>query len=212
MTGRRSGFSGARRSEKRVTARSKPCQKRCTGLVLPQNQPANSWNVQSIQRSARQSARPPPSYEACSVSSPKGVVMGIPYGSAWIATWMPTRQATRRAVVEGRDREPVREPNDSAPPRLVRTMSRGRRSRRETSKSRRRSAADVSSALACRRRAGRSTSGSAAASRRAAPCRRPASRDEASISSPPTARAEAPAELDALKRRPCPDGRHERSS
>jgi len=56
---------------------------------LPQNQPANSWNVQSTQRSACQKRTTASrSYEAFSVSSAKDVVMGIPYGSALISTWM----------------------------------------------------------------------------------------------------------------------------
>ena len=40
MTGSAS-IAGPARPEKRVTARSRPCQKRCTGLVLPLNQPLN---------------------------------------------------------------------------------------------------------------------------------------------------------------------------
>ena len=37
------------RPENRVTARSNPCQKKCTGLVLPLNQPLNSSNTVSDQ-------------------------------------------------------------------------------------------------------------------------------------------------------------------
>ena len=43
----RAGISGARRPENRVSARSKLCQNRCTGLLLPLNQPLNVFNVSS---------------------------------------------------------------------------------------------------------------------------------------------------------------------
>ena len=46
-------IAGAGLPEKRVTARSKLCQKRWTGLVLPPNQPLNSSNTPSDQSRMR---------------------------------------------------------------------------------------------------------------------------------------------------------------
>jgi len=48
------GIGGARRPEKRVTARSKLPQKKCTGLHLPMKRPRNSFNTESAETSARQ--------------------------------------------------------------------------------------------------------------------------------------------------------------
>src|SRR5438132_14008072 len=81
---------GAGRPEKRVTARSKLCQKRWTGLVLPLNQPLNSSSTESDQSSTRPkrpiAAR---SHEACSTSSGNGVVIGTPNGCSLISTSTP---------------------------------------------------------------------------------------------------------------------------
>ena len=44
------GIGGARRPENRVSARSKECQKKCTGLVLHEARPANSSSTQAVQR------------------------------------------------------------------------------------------------------------------------------------------------------------------
>src|SRR5262245_51638444 len=48
------GWSGARRPEKRVTARSKPPQKKWTGLTLPRKLLRKSLNTRSAWTSARQ--------------------------------------------------------------------------------------------------------------------------------------------------------------
>src|ERR1700721_1704635 len=48
------GRSGARRPEKRVTARSKLPQKKCTGLALPMNPERNLWKTASTERRMRQ--------------------------------------------------------------------------------------------------------------------------------------------------------------
>ena len=47
------GIAGARCPLNRVTARSNECQNTCTGLVLPQYQPANSSNTHRVHDSAR---------------------------------------------------------------------------------------------------------------------------------------------------------------
>jgi len=49
-----SGIGGARRPEKRVTARSKLPQKKCTGLDLPKKRPRNSLKMASIEINACQ--------------------------------------------------------------------------------------------------------------------------------------------------------------
>ena len=65
------------RPEKRVTARSRPCQKRCTGLVLPLNQPLNSSKTVSVQSRMRpKRSIASRSHDACSTSSGNGVVIG----------------------------------------------------------------------------------------------------------------------------------------
>src|ERR687891_323481 len=131
------GIAGARVPLKRVTARSNPCQKRCTGLVLPQNQPANSCSVQSIQRSACQNrSTASRSYDACSVSLAKGVVTGIPNGSALVSTSIPrlASSAKKRSWKAATER-PSASGKESTSPRLVRTTSSWATKSKETSKS-----------------------------------------------------------------------------
>src|SRR5438132_9693978 len=73
---------GAGRPEKRVTARSKLCQKRWTRLVLPLNQPLNSSNTKSDQSKTRQNQKnTSQSQNACSISSQNSLVTGTPNGS-----------------------------------------------------------------------------------------------------------------------------------
>src|SRR5438094_2696248 len=69
VTGSAPGRSGARRPEKRVTARSKLPQKKCTGLHLPINSQRNVSNTGFITMRARQKAfADAGSYDRCFVS------------------------------------------------------------------------------------------------------------------------------------------------
>ena len=62
----------------------------CTGLCLPQNQPANSSSTSALQSSTRQKrSTASASYERCSSSSAKGVVIGTPKGFSTIVTSTP---------------------------------------------------------------------------------------------------------------------------
>ena len=121
--------------------------------------------------------------------------MGTPNGSALISTWMSSSaNRPKRLFVESRNREPVHEPE--------RVQHLAARPHDELMRDEveadvevlvSRAHAGASSALACRRREERSTSDSEVASKPGAPSPRSATRGEASPSSPPTARAEAPA-------------------
>src|SRR5216684_4032680 len=72
-------IGGAARPENRVTARSKLCQNKWTGLVLPLNQPLNSSNTLSVQsRILLKRSTASRSHEACSTSSGNAVVIGTP--------------------------------------------------------------------------------------------------------------------------------------
>jgi hypothetical protein len=100
-------LSGARAREASM-ARSRPCQRRCTGLVLSQNQPANSCSVQSIRRSACQNrSTASRSYDECSVSSAKGRGDG---NSVRLGLRLhfdpPGGEQREEALVERRNREP----------------------------------------------------------------------------------------------------------
>ena len=103
---------GASRPEKRVTARSRPCQNRWTGLVLPLNQPLNSSSTRSVQSSAaRKRSTYSRSQAACSWSAGNGVVIGRPNGTSRMSTSMPSPASTRvQAPVELRHVEPLVQP------------------------------------------------------------------------------------------------------
>src|ERR1700675_882192 len=78
---------GARRPEKRVTARSKLPQKKCTGLLLPIKRERNSLKISSAHTSIRQKRFAySPSYEACSVSRSNGIGLGTSHGIFQILT------------------------------------------------------------------------------------------------------------------------------
>ena len=118
--------TGARRPEKRVRARSRLCQNRCTGLVLPENQPPNSRNTQSIQSSTRPKRAIASAIPATRARGPRRTVSssGTPNGSlpdldvdAELA-----RAAAWRRAIEVRDRELRRaSANDRVRPSAVRT-------------------------------------------------------------------------------------------
>src|SRR5581483_11247292 len=81
---------GARRPEKRVTAKSKLPQKKWTGLFLPMNRERNSLNKVSVTTRMFQnlltSSR---SYDACCVSCSKEMGFGTSTGMLQIFTWIP---------------------------------------------------------------------------------------------------------------------------
>src|SRR6185503_8198077 len=107
---------GLGRPEKRVTARSKPCQNKCTGLVLPLNQLLNSSKTESDQSRIRpKRATASWSQDACSVSSRNGVFIGTPNGFSWIATSTPRlRSASCRAASKPATGKPPASEKDSA--------------------------------------------------------------------------------------------------
>ena len=106
-----SGPAGARRPENLVAARSSEYQNRCTGLVLPQNQPLNSSNTPSDQsRICQNRSMASRSHDACSTSSGNGVLIGRPNGRSLIST--SSAELVQRAVelaVEVRHGEPVQD-------------------------------------------------------------------------------------------------------
>src|SRR5882672_928194 len=85
------GRSGARLPEKRVTARSKLPQKKCTGLHFPTKPARNSWKTFShttriLQKRCAYSG----SYEACFLSLSKRTGFGTSQGKVQIFTAMPS--------------------------------------------------------------------------------------------------------------------------
>ena len=75
------GCGGARRPEKRVTARSSAPQNRWTGLTLPMNSERNCSNTRTISISARQNRSTwSRSYDAWTSSSSNGIASGISTG------------------------------------------------------------------------------------------------------------------------------------
>ena len=97
---------GARPSASRP--KSRPCRRDAPGSSSAEP-PANSCSVQSIHRSACQNCSTASrSYGVATESSAKGVVTGLPYGSALISTSTDARRACQRDVVEACDGEPVR--------------------------------------------------------------------------------------------------------
>src|SRR5271157_5134496 len=81
VTGSASGRGGALRPEKRVTARSKLPQKKCTGLLLPIKRDRNSLKISSVRTRIRQNRFAySGSYEACSVSLSKAIGSGTSHG------------------------------------------------------------------------------------------------------------------------------------
>ena len=97
-----------------------------TGLVFPQYQPANSSSTVSDQSRIRQKrSTASASYDACSASAGKGVVIGTPYGSSRIRTSIPSRRrapwsCSSKAATE----RPSASGKDSTSPRFVLTTSR----------------------------------------------------------------------------------------
>src|ERR1700685_661269 len=82
---------GARRPEKRVTARSKLPQKKCTGLFLQMKRDRNSLKISSALTRMRQNRFAyPGSYDACCVSWSKAIGLGTSHGIFQIVTWIPS--------------------------------------------------------------------------------------------------------------------------
>ena len=79
--------SGARRPEKRVTARSKLPQKKCTGLALPMKRARNAPRTRLVARSTRQKrCAHSGSYDAWTSSFSKGIGSGISCGMVLMGT------------------------------------------------------------------------------------------------------------------------------
>src|SRR5689334_23721373 len=75
------GCFGARRPEKRDTARSKPPQKKCTGLTLPMNRPRKSLSTLSEQTSVCQKrCAASASYDLCTRSASNRIGFGTSDG------------------------------------------------------------------------------------------------------------------------------------
>src|SRR6516165_10250391 len=84
------GWRGARRPEKRVTARSKDPQKKLTGLALPRKSARNRLMTRCASTSDSQNQRmAAASYASCSSSSANGIASGTSFGTGVILASIP---------------------------------------------------------------------------------------------------------------------------
>ena len=132
------GCRGARRPEKRVTARSGAPQKKCTGLALPRKRPRKVRKTRSAWTSTRQKRRADSaSYARGRSSSSKGTGSATSLGRRLIFTARPSASSPTGAGGRTRPRTGARRATRPAPPSLARTRRASSRKSKSSSNVRR---------------------------------------------------------------------------